>query len=142
MKDSVWTYHHQNGKVSLSETYFVGLLLKSECYDTSGKLENNCDSTFQLPKSKYNASEFLAKNLRMPREAIDAHLYGQFRVTIGFVVDLDGTVTSAHIVQGSYAEFNEEVLRVIKQLPKWQPARCQNRYIRAYYTLPITFRIE
>src|SRR5690606_8635133 len=115
VKDSVWTYYHQNGKVSLSETYFVGLLLKSEWYDTSGKLENNCDSTFQLPKPKYNVNEFLGRNIRMPREALEAALYGQYVVVVGIVIDLDGTTTNVRIVQGSYAEFNEEALRVVKQ---------------------------
>ncbi len=142
LKDSIWTYYHRNGKPSLTATYDSGRLINFECYDESGIGTKNCDTALRIPEPGYNVNKFLGENIRMPREALEAELYGQYSVVVGIVVDLDGTITNVRIVQGSYAEFNAEALRVVKQLPKWQPARRQNRYIRAYYTLPINFRIE
>ncbi len=142
LKDSVWTYYHRNGKPSMTVTYESGRLVKFDCYGEDGNAMTTCDTAMRMPEPGYNVNEFLGKNIRMPREALETELYGQYRVAVGIVVDLDGTITRAHIIQGSYAEFNEEALRVVKQLPKWQPGRWQNRNVRVYYTLPINFSIE
>lgn len=142
LKDSIWTYYHRNGEPSMAVTYDSGRLIKFDCYNEDGTISKNCDTALHMPEPGYNVNEFLGKNIRMPRVALDVGLTGQYKVVIGFVVDLDGTITHVDIAQGSYAEFNEEALKVAKQMPKWKPARYQNRNIRTYYTLPVNFRIE
>jgi len=142
LKDSVWTFYHRNGKVSLAETYDKGQLVKYECYDTTGKPVNDCDTELRMPEPGYNVNKFLGENIKMPMAAKNVGLKGQYRVVVRFVVDLDGSITNVDIAQGSYVEFNGEALRVAKQMPKWKPGRCQNRYVRVYYSLPINFRLD
>ncbi len=67
----------------------------------------------------YGLERFLYKNLRWP-EGVDENKSG--RVLVRFLVDKDGTVKSAEILQTASPEFGNEVLRVINLMPKWAPA--------------------
>ncbi len=42
-KDSVWTYYHNNGKISCTEFYEYGLPKERKCYDPSGKSQGDCN---------------------------------------------------------------------------------------------------
>lgn len=142
LEDSIWTYYHRNGQPSMILTYDKGTVIKFDCYEEDGSVSKNCDTTLRMPEPGYNVNQFLGEHIKMPRVAMDVGLRGQYRVVIKFIVGLDGSITNVDIAQGSYAEFNEEALRVAKQMPKWKPGRCQNRNVRVYYSLPINFKLE
>lgn len=142
VKDSVCTYYHRNGNISLAETYNSGTLIRYDCFDTDGKLMADCDTAIRLPEPGYNVNVFLSENIRMPREALHSNLQGSFYVVTGFVVDIDGSIKDIDLEVGSYKEFNDEALRVIKTMPPWKPGKRHNRVIKVYYNLPVNFRIE
>ena len=143
LKDSIWSYHHINGNLSLVETYDSGKLIAFECFDTAGnKQVGKCDTGEVMPEAPYEVYTFLGKNSRMPHAALEGGLRGTYRVMTIFVVDTDGTIKDVAILKGSYGFFNDEALRIVRMLPKWKPARQHNRNVKAYYTLPITFKIE
>ena len=41
-----------------------------------------------------------------------------------------------------FSELNEESLRVINTLPRWQPAIHKNRFVSVYYLLPVAYVLE
>lgn len=140
--DSVWTFYHRNGRKSMTMVYDSGRVLKYECFDTLGEQMTNCDTTAVLPVAPYNINEFFGRNLRMPMAAKEAGVLGSFRVVVQFYIDVDGKIINPEIVVGSYDEFNEEALRVVKMMPRWKPCKRHNRNILSYYKLPVSFRLE
>lgn len=66
----------------------------------------------------------------------------QGRVVVSFFVEPDGSLSDIELVRKVAPELDEEVLRVVKAMPKWIPASQNNKPIRAKYTMPITFRSE
>jgi len=90
----------------------------------------------EFPGGPDALQKFLAKNLHTPDE-LDA---GEKKmVKIRFKVDKDGTVNSFEIVTSGGSEFDEEVLRVCKRMPRWTPAFQNGINVPVNYMIPVTF---
>ncbi len=61
------------------------------------------------------------------------------KVMVRFVVDKDGSITACVVNQSGGAAFDEEVLRVVRKMPKWRPGIQNGRPVAVYFTLPVTF---
>lgn len=83
---------------------------------------------------------FLQKNLRYPAEAASKNIQGS--VMVEFIVEKDGSISNSRIMKGIGGGCNEESLRVIKLMPKWKPAKQAGEFVRVYYAVPITFRLQ
>lgn len=79
---------------------------------------------------------FLARHLSSPDElgAGEKKL-----VKIRFKVDKDGSVNSFEIVTSGGNQFDNEVLRVCKKMPRWMPAIQNGINVPVSYVLPVTF---
>lgn len=84
--------------------------------------------------------EYLAKNIKYPAIARENGIQGT--VVVQFVVDKDGSITQPQVVRGIGGGCDEEALRVVKGMPKWQPGKQQGREVKVKFTLPIRFRLE
>ena len=83
---------------------------------------------------------FLMKNLHYPESAEADSVQG--RVIIRFVVEKDGSLTNYEILHSPDNRLNEEALRVLRMMPRWQPAKNNGRPVRSHYTVPFTFRLK
>lgn len=64
---------------------------------------------------------YLESNLRYPQQAIDSKIEG--RVAVDFTVHTNGTVSDFKIIRGIGYGCDEELIRLIKEGPKWIPAK-------------------
>lgn len=60
-------------------------------------------------------------------------------VLINFLVDVDGSVTGFKVVQSGGTAFDNEVIRVLKKMPKWKPAMQNGHAVAVPFTQPVTF---
>lgn len=81
---------------------------------------------------------FLRKNFQYPR--IEAKVQG--RCIVQFTVQPDGTVTDARVIRGVHPLYDQEALRVVGIMPKWNPGTSRGKAVKATYTLPFIFRSE
>ena len=84
--------------------------------------------------------EFIGNNVVYPQEAIDAGVEG--RVFVEFYIEKDGTVTDGKVLKGIGYGCDEEALRVVESMPKWQPGMQRGKAVRVRYTLPINFKLS
>jgi len=110
---------------------------------TETKTENNETTIFntvefmpEFPGGEAAMKRFLTKNMRMPK---DLEPGTKIKVMAKFVVDENGNISAAQTVQSGGAEFDNEVLRVLKKMPKWKPGRQNGRNVAVYFNLPVTF---
>jgi protein TonB len=90
----------------------------------------------EFPGGAAGLKQFLARNLSTPEDLED----GERKVVkIKFQVDKDGTVSSFEIVTSGGSEFDREVVRVCKRMPKWSPAVQNGISVPVSYVLPVTF---
>jgi len=82
---------------------------------------------------------FLAMNVKYPREAIQSKIHG--KVYVNFVVDELGDVTNIKVIKGVYKVLDDEAIRVIKLMPKWEPGRMEGKAVKVSYTVPINFNM-
>ena len=124
----------------------------------------------QYPGGQAALMQFLAQNIRYPKIAAENGVQG--RVLVQFVIEKDGSLSNFAVVkksgdiitknaqngitvnaQGSATEeskvpqeafdaLNAEAVRVLREMPKWIPAKQRGQEVRMRYTLPITFRLQ
>ncbi|MCI4667870.1 MAG: energy transducer TonB [Bacteroidia bacterium] len=84
--------------------------------------------------------KYLDLNLRYPEKALASKVEG--RIYVRFVVQPDGQLTDVRIMRGLGHGCDEEVIRLVNQMPKWTPGKQGGKTVPVYYTLPINFRIN
>ena len=79
--------------------------------------------------------KFLRDNIKYPKLEKDVALSG--KVIVKFVVEKDGSITDIQIIRSISLAFDEEIVRVIKLMPNWTPAKQKAYTVRAFVILPI-----
>ena len=81
---------------------------------------------------------YLDKNLKIPRAA--KKKANRRPVVVSFVVEKDGSITNATIVESVHPSMDKEALRVVTEMPKWNPYRKNGEVDRSTFQLPISFQ--
>jgi TonB family protein len=84
--------------------------------------------------------DFLAKNIHYPSVAKANGVEGM--VAVQYIVETDGSISDAQVVKGIGAGCDDEALRVINSMPKWQPGLQKGQKVRVKYILPIRFKLD
>lgn len=88
------------------------------------------------PKALY---EFLFTNLQYPAEALKNEIEGI--VYLKFIVDKNGIVSNPVVVRSLGSGCDEEALRIISLMPKWNPGVENGKPVAVWYSLPVKFTI-
>ena len=94
----------------------------------------------EFPGGPAAMMKWLSNNIRYPESAQQNGISG--RVVVKFVVEKDGSIGSPSIVKGVDRDLDQEALRVVKRMPKWQPGKNNGQPVRSYFNLPVTFRLQ
>ena len=92
-----------------------------------------------FPGGEQELLKYLAENVKYPRLAREAKIQGL--VIVRFVVDADGFVGNIELLRGIGAGCDEEALRVVNSMPKWEPGYQNNRAVPVIYNMPIRFAL-
>lgn len=94
----------------------------------------------EYPGGELEMYKFIGENIEYPRMARETGISG--RVFVTFVVERDGSVTDVQILRGIGAGCDEEAIRVIKAMPKWNPGKQRRVPVRVQYRMPIKFILQ
>lgn len=110
----------------------------------SGKLfaqsNNNGELPAQYPGGIKALVEFIGKNKKNPSSVPkgDDHL----KVRTRFVIDTSGILTDFSIEKTSgNKDIDGEALRLLKLMPKWEPAKQNGTKVKSYFHLPFGFEV-
>lgn len=84
--------------------------------------------------------KFLQKNIKYPQMARESQIQGTVYVT--FVVETDGSVTDVRVLRGIGGGCDEEAVRVIKMMPKWNAGQQRGKPVRVQFNMPIKFTLQ
>jgi len=79
---------------------------------------------------------FLRKFLQAPADLEPGE---RKEVRVRFWIDEEGNFSKFEIIQSGGRNFDKEVLRVMKKMPKWEPAMQNGRKVAVAFTQPVTF---
>lgn len=84
--------------------------------------------------------KFLGQQMHYPKEALENGIEG--RVVVRFVVEEDGRLTHFEAVSSPSPLLSNEAIRVLRQMPRWNPAKRMGRNVRCQYNIPVMFRLK
>lgn len=106
----------------------------------------------QFPGGMDSLMVYIQKNQQCPKEMMEKGLTG--RVMVQFVVEKDGSTSNIKVIKpmssslrdydAEFAEkvgrlVDDEAVRLVKAMPKWEPGRMNGERVRVKYYLPILF---
>ncbi len=83
---------------------------------------------------------FVRDNFQFPEMARQMGISG--RVYVNFVIEKNGSVSNVEVVRSVDQLLDDEAVRVVKKLPKVEPAKQRGKPVRMSFTLPINARIQ
>lgn len=83
---------------------------------------------------------YMSKNIKYPVAAQEAGTEG--KVFVQFVVNPDGTVSKVTVVNKVNPVLDEEAMRVVKAMPKWEPGKLNGKAVSVKLTIPVTFKLK
>lgn len=97
--------------------------------------------TMPIYKGGYMALlSYINNTLIYPQIYNEASIQG--RVICQLIIEKDGTISSVKVIRGIDKYLDEEVVRVVKSMPKWLPGKRRGDAVRVEYYLPVICRIR
>lgn len=84
--------------------------------------------------------EYIGKNLEYPAKAKEENIQG--RVVVEFVVEKDGKITHAKVIQGIGYGCDEAAKEIIAGMPNWSPGKQRGKEVRVKFALPLNFKLQ
>jgi len=84
--------------------------------------------------------QYISHNIRYPDYEKQHHIQG--KVIVQFIVEQDGSLGNIKILSSPDENFSNEVLRVLKLSPQWQPGIQNNIAVRTQWTMPLNFTLD
>ena len=94
----------------------------------------------EFPGGQASLLKYLATRIKYPAIAQENGIQG--RVSCSFVVDTDGSLKNIEVIRGIDPSLDREAVRVIREMPKWNPGVQNNMAVAVKYTVPVTFRLQ
>lgn len=95
----------------------------------------------EFPGGEEDLRKFIAENVEYPEDAKAQKQEG--KVFVKFVIDKEGNVRDAEIVNGTrFESLNNEALRVIKSMPQWKPGKQRGQNVNVSFVVPINFQLN
>ena len=91
--------------------------------------------------------EYLQSNLQVPEKykGDDAqYRLTEYRTFVRFVVTEDGLLSDINLIKKTegFKDLDDEALRVVKAMPKWNPGKMDGKPVKVYFNLPIIFKFK
>jgi periplasmic protein TonB len=83
---------------------------------------------------------FIASNIKYPLMAKESGTTGT--VHVRFVIEPDGSISNVTSVRPLGAGCDEEAIRVVSMMPKWNPGKQNGKAVRVWFILPIKFILQ
>lgn len=107
-----------------------------------GKSVDQADTEAMFPGGTDAWLQYIAANIRSQIPVKRNAPVGKYKVIVRFVVYKDGSL--GNVVAETHWGYGieEEIIRLVKNSPRWIPARVKGKPVKAYRRQPITFLVE
>jgi protein TonB len=83
-------------------------------------------------------AKYIKKNQRL--SAQERKRWRKKEVLLGFVISTQGKVLNLKVVKGLSDACNNEAIRLLKGIPRWQPAKFRGYIVNSQYYLKVKFK--
>jgi len=93
----------------------------------------------KYPGGESARKKFFEENLKYPKQSKEKGIQG--KVYVAFVVEKDGSITNVKMLRGIDPLLDNEALRVVRSMPKWEPGTQRGQNVRVQFNMPIKFEL-
>ena len=140
------TFSYDSNSVLTNQVYFLGErgILKTitpggVTVDSLFTREEE-EATFRGGPGEW--SRYMRNNLRAETPVENKAPEGTYTVIIKFVIQPDGKISDVEAETNHGYGMEKEAIKLIRNGPKWNPARQYGRFVKAYRRQPVTFVIQ
>lgn len=94
----------------------------------------------QFPGGEKALSNYIQSNIRYPEEALRVSVGGI--ALVSFTINSNGDVRKPRVVKEIGWGIDDEAVRLVLNMPRWEPARQNGRPVSMEYTLSIRFNLK
>ena len=106
----------------------------------TNKVFNEIDQNAEFSGGIEEFGKYLQVNLKYPVAAQKANIKG--KVYTQFIVNKDGSTSDFKTIKGIGYGCDEEAMRVIQSIPKWNPGRHKGEVVKSTLIVPINFQLD
>ena len=92
----------------------------------------------EFPGGEVGLSKYIEENLKYPENAKKDSL--SRKVFVQFVINEEGEVENVKIARSVDQTLDKEAIRVVKSMPKWEPAKQFGKPIKFTHTIAVEFK--
>jgi len=118
--------------IAIKQTQDNNTELDSKSFDIT-------DRNPEFPGGDNELLNYISNNLKYPESAKANGISG--RVPILLTINEKGEITDAKVIRGICPELDEEAVRLVKAMPKWEPGYENGKAKTSYLMLPINFKL-
>lgn len=138
-----WNPGKENGrKVSVKYTLPVTFAIKTPPASEPDTIytDKGVEVMPEFPGGLNAMNQFVNKNLRFPKEAIQLGVDGL--VVVSFIVNQTGQLQDFIILKSVHPSLDNEAIRVLKAMPIWKPGTIKGKPVNVKFTFPLSFSIK
>ena len=111
----------------------------SESETNDDEIPARVDKMASFPGGDEALSHFISSNLQYPAIAEENHVSGL--VIVSFVIERDGSISEVNVIKSADPSLDEEAVRLVKNMPLWNPAMDKGKAVRSRRSVPFNFRL-
>lgn len=102
---------------------------------------NYTETAPAFPGGQSSLEDYISTHIQYPDEAINNEIEGT--VYVLFTIDENGKVANVKTTGNAIGYgLEEEAIRVVSSMSNWTPGTNKGKNVKAWYTLPITYKLE
>ncbi|WP_165389001.1 energy transducer TonB [Aquimarina brevivitae] len=140
--NGTFRYYDSTKERFITTTYKDSIGIDSYVTDESGKILDTLPKiTEAAPKGgKMALAKYLSSNLRYPD--ISRKMGVEGTVYVAFKTLKDGSISNVWVIKGLDPACNAEAIRIVQQMPVWEPATFLSEPLETKQLLPIVFKLK
>jgi TonB family protein len=119
------------------ERYFTNPIYEE---DLTEKIHQFPEQEARFPGGPTAMYKWITQNIQTPEQAQKDTISG--KVFVEFVVEKSGELSNIKILRSPHELLSNETIRLVENMPKWEPALVSNQPVRSLYRLPFVFRLD
>ena len=135
-----WLFYHHNGRKSGKITFFNNTIIKQQYWQEDGtplsdsRLANESARFPGGERALFSWLEEAVKEKNVPPDVPEG------TVSVKCIISREGMVTETAIKTPLHPVADSLALKIVNELPRWQPAKSFNRPVATQYVLPVRFK--
>lgn len=132
----------ENGTPKRIDNYEKGKLTTGTCFNAGGKKIDYFPYSKRavFRGGKVDLTNYISQHLIYPEESRKKKIEGLIGVRI--LIRKDGTIGDIEVVKKVTRELDDEAIRMVRNMPAWQPAQLDGELASCHYNLNVEFKLS